>query len=181
MPSDTEMRQWNGLLPQSNPCWAMWHWVSDHRSPGAKYGVIQSSHTPKCSLCNENILKEHLWCAWLASIRSVVSKHPFQQTHDHVHCPKSSNQIKSSLFLISTETIFTQIQHVYTYERSTRKAGASLAWLPWHGKKSTQKTPFNSIIIIIIFTIIINIINNNYNNYIVNNQEFQPLLSTTPA
>ena len=35
-----------------------------------------------------------------------------------------SNQIKSSLFLISTEMIFIQIQHVYTYERSTRKAGA---------------------------------------------------------
>ena len=89
-----------------------------------------------------------------------------------------SNQIKSSLFLISTEMIFTQIQHVYTYERSTRKAGAYQAGCLDMGKKSTQKTPFNSIIIIIIFTININ---NNYNNYIINNQQFQPLLSTTPA
>ena len=52
-----------------------------------------------------------------------------------------------------------------------------LVALTWE-KKSTQKTPFNSIIIIIIFTININ---NNYNNYIINNQQFQPLLSTTPA
>ena len=51
-----------------------------------------------------------------------------------------------------------------------------LVALTW--EKNTQKTPFNSIIIIIIFTININ---NNYNNCIINNQQFQPLLSTTPA
>ena len=50
------------------------------------------------------------------------------------------NQIKSSLFLISTEMIFTQIQHVYTYERSTRKAGAYQARCLDMGKKHTKDT-----------------------------------------
>ena len=44
--------------------------------------------------------------------------------------------LKSSLFLISTEMIFIQIQHVYTYERSTRKAGAYQAGCLDMGKKA---------------------------------------------
>ena len=87
----------------------------------------------------------------------------------------TSNQIKSSSFLISTEMIFTQIQHVYNYERIIRKAGAYQAGYLGMEKKGTQNTPFDSIIIIIIFTININ------NNYTINNRQFQPLLSTTPA
>ena len=50
-----------------------------------------------------------------------------------------SRLIKSSLFLISTEMIFTQIQHVYTYERSIRKAGAYQAGCLDMGKKTHTK------------------------------------------
>ena len=57
-----------------------------------------------------------------------------------------SNQIKSSLFLISTEMIFIQIQHVYTYERSTRKAGAYQAGCLDMGKKAHK---YGSLVVLV--------------------------------
>ena len=80
----------------------------------------------------------------------------------HAECSKS-NQIKFISHKYRND-IYTNTACIYLWAVNQKSRSLS-SWLPWHGKKSTQKTPFNSIIIIIIFTININ---NNYNNYIIN-------------
>ena len=121
------------------------------------------SHTYMISSCNYRYC---ICCNW-RYCRCLRSPSYFQI---------KSNQIKFISHKYRND-IYTNTACIYLWAVNQKSRSLS-SWLPWHGKKSTQKTPFNSIIIIIIFTININ---NNYNNCIINNQQFQPLLSTTPA
>ena len=86
------------------------------------------------------ILALKLSATMITLLSSMVPQNTALMTMTIITTTLASNQIKSSLFLISTEMIFIQIQHVYTYERSTRKAGAYQAGCLDMGKKHTKDT-----------------------------------------
>ena len=78
-----------------------------------------------------NWVLEWVWVIWQGYEGTrIAASGMATRWHAGIPC-WNPNQIKSNLFLISTETTFTQIWSVYTHERSTRKAGGLSSWLPW--------------------------------------------------